>query len=501
MPMKLNIPGKIFNKIILFTAIVVYTITAYNSNGFYHADEHYQLIEFAGIKTGSNTPEDLTWEYHQEMRPALQPVICFLIFKALNAVGINDPYHLTFGLRLISGILTILVMSYFIKQVENWFQENFLKNAFSVLSYFLWFIPFLGVRFSSETWSGIMFLLSLAIYNNPGKSFSKIIYIGVSLGLSFFFRFQAALLILGFVLWLIFIQKEKLIYFTRLALGFSLLLISGIILDTWFYGSLVFTPWNYLNNTILHGGTTGFGTSSWYYYFQKLIELPGIFIGIILLFALAINIFKFPKDIFVWSVVPFIIVHCILPHKEERFLFPIVFLFPFLIIRSYQIIKPLLSKHKLVKIIYYILGIVAILFNLIGLVAMAQKSAGIGRMAVTSYIHNHYKKEKTNLISCRWANPYNPWQSLPMKFYKEKELVYKHIDNLCELNDSLIIEDAINLLTIRKADLENKECLVFLEKYNFRCEIQSIPLWQEKINSVYKGFENYDIIILYKKVK
>ena len=88
-----------------------------------------------------------------------------------------------------------------------------------------------------------------------------------------------------------------------------------------------------------------------------------------------------------------------------------------------------------------------------------------------------------------------------MKFYTEKEMVYKHIDNLCELNDSLIIEDAINLLTIRKADLENKECLGFLEKYNFRFEIQSIPLWQEEINSVYKGFENYDIIILYHKVK
>jgi phosphatidylinositol glycan class B len=53
----------------------IYLLTAIHSNGFHHPDEHYQIVELAGLKGGWNTGANLTWEYDAQIRPALQPMI------------------------------------------------------------------------------------------------------------------------------------------------------------------------------------------------------------------------------------------------------------------------------------------------------------------------------------------------------------------------------------------------------------------------------------------
>jgi phosphatidylinositol glycan class B len=42
--------------------VLVYVITAIFSNGYHHPDEHYQIVEFTGLKAGWNTGWNLTWE-------------------------------------------------------------------------------------------------------------------------------------------------------------------------------------------------------------------------------------------------------------------------------------------------------------------------------------------------------------------------------------------------------------------------------------------------------
>jgi len=81
-----------FHKIVFIFAFIVYGITAYQSSGYYHADEHYQIIEFAGSKLGTHTSDELAWEYKAAIRPALQPTICYLVFSILHFFHIDDPY-------------------------------------------------------------------------------------------------------------------------------------------------------------------------------------------------------------------------------------------------------------------------------------------------------------------------------------------------------------------------------------------------------------------------
>jgi hypothetical protein len=46
-------------KIILYVIFAGYLLTAFHSNGYHHPDEHFQLIEFAGLKGGWNTGDNL----------------------------------------------------------------------------------------------------------------------------------------------------------------------------------------------------------------------------------------------------------------------------------------------------------------------------------------------------------------------------------------------------------------------------------------------------------
>lgn len=481
--------------IVGFAAIVFFT-TAYNSHGYYHPDEHYQIIEFAGLKLGTHTPNDLAWEFRAQMRPTLQPVICFVFLKTFDFLNITNPYNQALILRLLSSLLALVFIFHFIQNTKGIIQKESVKVAYYLLSYFLWFIPFISVRFSSETWSGLFFLFSLSLFLN--KTRNKPYLIGLLFGVSFLFRFQIAFALFGFGLWLIFINHSKLTYIVKVVLSFCAVVLLGLIVDSWFYGELVFTPWNYFYINIIEGAAAGFGTSPCYYYLYKILSFPTYFIGIPVALSYIILLFKKPKNILLWITIPFIVGHSIVSHKEARFLFPIVYLFPLMLIECYLILNDLGAGFSFKRSLKYYIGIMFVIVNVIGIIAMGQKSAGIGRMQITKYIHDKYGKEKINLISYSYGNPYNPWLGLPNKFYHEDSLTEYRINSLCELNDSLLQDEAINLLVIRKIDKNKIDCCKTLNTNKLIFELQSVPKWIETINDNFRGFENDNLLELYK---
>lgn len=159
-----------FHQIIFIIAIIWYALTAYSSIGYFHADEQYQIIEFAGIIDGTNTAKDLAWEYNAQIRSAMQPAICCLIFKVCDFFSITNPYDKAFVIRLITGLLSVLAIYFFTNSCKNIILNKY-RKLFLILSYFIWFLPFINVRFSSETWSGITLLLALALVVRNKRSY------------------------------------------------------------------------------------------------------------------------------------------------------------------------------------------------------------------------------------------------------------------------------------------------------------------------------------------
>jgi len=487
-----------FYALVLAVAAILFFITAYNSHGFYHPDEHYQIVEFAQAKLGIIDTKTLAWEYHEQIRPTAQPMLCFFVLKVLHAFKIVNPYHQTLCLRLLTAFFALIAIHFFVKNTQNFFENKIIQKGYYLLSYFLWFIPFLSVRFSSETWAGLLFLLALTLLlKNINK---KIPYfqIGILLGLSFLFRFQMAFALLGLFLWLFFANKTKIYSLFMLSLGFLVILIFGFCLDSWFYGEFVITPWNYFYSTILDSDTPNFGTSPWYFYLTKLISFPNYIVGISFVVSMIFLLLKTPKNIFLWCFIPFVLVHSFVPHKEERFIFPLAYLFAIILTMAFHLLYDLIRKRTVFKTFNHVFLFLFFATNLVGLLVMGYQGADKGRIAMTKFVYDNYKERPVKVLFFSNSNPYNPWHFGPIRFYSPPNLQDQvYINDIDVLNVHPPLEGYDNLLFIKKTYLQNSEVVRELEERGYVFKQQSVPLWIEKIYKLHDNFPNMWIYTLY----
>jgi GPI mannosyltransferase 3 len=482
-----------FDRVIIIVAIIWYTLTAYFSIGYFHADEHYQIVEFAGIIDGTNTPKDLAWEYRAQIRPAVQPVICNLIFQTCNYFSITDPYDKAFVLRLITGLLSVIIISFFTNSFKGIIQGKTWK-LFLVLSYFTWFLPFLNVRFSSETWSGISFLLALSFVIRNKNSYRTYFILGCLLGLSFLFRFQIAFAGLGLFLWLIFIKKETVAKIILMLTAGLLIALIGVFIDSWFYGNWTFTFWNYFNENLIIGKVSEFGTSPWYYYFFYIFRYSFFPFGILIIVALLFLVFRKSNSIFIWIILPFIIIHSFISHKELRFLFPLVNLIPIVFIlalQEFRSIKWMRTDNPLIKGMFILIMIV----NMIAVIVASIKPAGTSGIRIAEKIYKMDRDKPTDLYYLNNSNPFLPW-GLRTNFYAPGNLMNKELG----INKQIIIPSADkgrqNVLVIKTRDAQNIEIRNFIRSMKMTEKCKSIQEFLIPFLKIY-GYRTDDILILY----
>ena len=441
-----------------------------------------------GIDSGINLP----WEYHAQLRPTLQPVIFIGLYKICLFMGIDNPYHQMFLLRLISSLLSftalLLLAKYALKEFDIHGKWDKLFIIFPVL--LMWYVPYVSVRFSSENWSTIFFIYGfiLSEYVRMKRSKKWIYYLlpGIIFGLAYQFRYQTALMTGGYILWLIFIKKENIKNLSSIIFGFLIVLGLCFWLDSWFYEKMVFPSWNYLKFNFTQSAAT-FGAFPWYFYFLEGSDNVFLPIGIMILISLIYFIFRKPTLPYIWIILPFLFVHVLLKHKELRFLFCLL---PFLHVCTgyfvYQIWKGKFHKKYLLVKIIRIFIISLIILNILVIIPMASKAASVGYMSMSNYLHHQVGNRKLNLIAFPWSSPYSPWKNPPFPQYAEKNMNQYFIDNVNQLNDSLIIPDCVNYLTIRDYDL-NTEVRSKIEQLGFVLVKTSVPVWVVNLNNFFMG--------------
>jgi phosphatidylinositol glycan class B len=195
-------------------------------------------------------------------------------------------------------------------------------------------MPYLNVRFSSENCAGIAFLVSLlcvpgifrrgVIDARPGHWLAC----GFFLALSFYFRFQMAFAILGLMVWLTLyarpLWKVYLLLLTGALFGLGL----NLLVDHWFYGEWVLTPFRYYEANIIKDAASDYGTTPWYDYIVLFLTQGVPPISWILFILFCVGLVKRPMQLMVFVFLPFLLGHMLVPHKEFRFLYPMVI--PFL---------------------------------------------------------------------------------------------------------------------------------------------------------------------------
>lgn len=482
------------SNIYLFTTFgLIYLIAAIFSNGYYHPDEHYQLIEFAGLKLHWNSAADLTWEFDRKIRPTLQPFIVLVIFKVLGFVGIRDVFVLSGALRLLSACFSFIAIYLFTNTFKREVKEKF-RLWFYILSFCLWFLPSVNVRFSSETWSGNCLLIAIILITRIQTTRLNPLLIGIFFGLAFEFRFQSTFAIVGMLAWIIFVSKVRDRKILWIFIGGIIILSMGIAFDSYYYGQVVVTPYEYFRANLVDGIASNYGTSPWYAYFIFIIIAPTVIIGFSILFSIIWSITCLPKHIIVWTIFPFILFHTIIPHKELRFLFPIINLIPLILILMVQYVDDIVKRTNLLKIPFRVIVYISLCINLIGLIGLISKPAGNGSANMIQYIHRKYKNTNPLVIYCLPEN--NPYvigsgRGLKAKFYTSNNLLLKDITwrNLQRpKTNALYVMPVSNIVEGR-----------MLEKKGYRKEFIAIPKWILFLNHFYTTFDGQSVPILYTK--
>ena len=137
------------------------------------------------------------------------------------------------------------------------------QMLFLFCSLLLFYIPFLNIRFSSETWAGLLFLYPIAqMLRKDSESINPFLIV-LFLGLSFLFWYQVGFIIFGFIFWLIFIKKTELISLFKIGFSFLGICLLSIAIDSWFYSELTISAWNYFKVNLLDDVASTFGIAPW----------------------------------------------------------------------------------------------------------------------------------------------------------------------------------------------------------------------------------------------
>lgn len=311
-----------------FTALVAVTgITAYFSYAYFHIDEYFQILELVRYKNG-DIGDPLPWEHVERLRPWLQPALYFGVVKVL---GLHDAYRMAFVLRLLTGLANVGSVFLLWRTTERWLETDEAKRLHLRVLTLLGFLPYLFVRTSSESASAAALTAGFALIfrstrKREGKwegepSLVQMALGGFLLGAAFEFRFQTAFSSLPIVIWLL-VHRVR-----RIALlaggGFAALLL-GALADRWGYGEWQFPAWTYFRTNILEGAAGTFGTEPPFaYVWMTPANLFFPVVGaLIVLVVLAWR--RHLRDPLTAATLPFVLVHCLIAHKEERFLFPVV---------------------------------------------------------------------------------------------------------------------------------------------------------------------------------
>jgi phosphatidylinositol glycan class B len=434
--------------------LLVQVVAAWFSIGYHHPDEHFQVLEFCNYKLGFSPVTDLPWEYAAQCRPALQPLMAYGLSKLLLAAGLYNPFTVAFVLRLLVGIFTWVVSCRIVLLMLPEFTTDIGKKVWVYCCMLLWFVPYVGVRFSAENIGGLLFFFSLS-YLLPMTDFTArknviaLLVTGLLLGLAFFLRLQLAAGYAAFGLWILIYRKWPLSYWLYAATGFVVAIALSVCMDHWLYGEWVFTPYKYFDLNIVQHVAAKYGVYPWYYYFDAFFNLgvPPISIVMMLLFFAGVAIKK--QHVFTWIAVAIILEHCFVAHKEMRFLFPVSLAFIFLACSGFEWLwlrYP--DKTKMWLVSLKVLMVVNTAVILAKISTPAHETITYQK-AIYDYCRHH-----DVILVCEHESVYHKFE-LEIDFYKPRNMVVKVVENEAEIQPILQAagsKEVIFLSTLLHAD-------------------------------------------------
>ena len=471
---------------ILLAALVVYLLCAVFSSGSLYPDEHFQILEFAKWKLGEGGPQAMAWEHVAKIRPTLQPVLAMVMIRFCQWIGMESPFHQAMVMQIITAVVMLFSMFQFVKAAGSWVNPQH-RNGLLAATLFFWVVPMISVHFSSETLSTACLLLLLAgLLRREQPSVREALWMGIVAAIGFEFRYQMAFALVGILAWILVVGRYRWQIWSMAALGFIGVLVLCFALDCWFYGKMVFTPYNYYYINIVKHVAASFGESPWYVYLISLGSFPGLALGIPLVISLCVGTIRYYRNPVVWAFWSFLLLHSAISHKEPRFIFPLMSMLPLFVVWTYDLVF-----HKQNRLVAYAVIGPLVLVNTGGLVHVVFNPAASGKATMMKYLCKKASEKKSLRVRTKGIS--NPFRTGPLiaDFYLWQPVEVE------EDNGSNIEEDSkADMVVLRQGDIEDRRKITangYSEVY------RSIPQWQDALNRFYPIYNPNSVLIAYEK--
>jgi len=435
----------------LSLSLLLHLVAGVMSVGFYDMDEHFQVMEFVSYKLGNSPATALPHEFFEHCRSWLQPTIYEALARMWRAVGIVSPAFWATSFRGFSALLGWLSLVGMALCAYQWFPQRKYRELSVKFGALLYFMPYLHARTSSENLGGSFFALAVATltlfskkesvplgsikhFPTPTTSHTHLTdlaaaSVGLLLGLSFLSRFQMGFMIFGLGIWCWLIARIHFKSLTILLLGIIASIGLGVLLDWRGTGVWTLSPYNYFFAFQKATASPNISVFPWWGYFRFLagdVPLLGNLIAAGVIAGWAAK----PTHPLTFATLPFVLIHMLIPHKEPRYLFPLISSVPILLTfgltliieaRETSAFRPgfiRLVLHLISSVIVPLILPLILVLNAGGLLIATLKPAAIQPL-LHSYIFDHQKEiTKLQFID---SHPFE-LIGLPLNFYRPPHL-------------------------------------------------------------------------------
>jgi hypothetical protein len=305
--------------VLMLVGLALRLIAVVFARGYMGSDDHYQVIEIAADWERGNHLFLSGGE--QFYRSLLYPGVNWLLMALTHRLGFYHPDTVMMVNRFAHALysLWVIVLTYRIGLLlggkRTAWTAGLLVAAHAVM-------PYVAVRDLLET-ACIPFLL-LGLYKiiqiektDARHSSRAWLVAGAALGLSFVIRWQVASAILGIGLYVLYRRRWR--GMILLSVGCLFPIVFQGLWDLNLHGIFLGSMWVYIAHNMQHA--RDYVVGPWYRYVWLIL---GIFIPpFSLLFVAAIARYARRMGVVLWAVLAFLIVHMLVPGKQERFLLPI----------------------------------------------------------------------------------------------------------------------------------------------------------------------------------
>jgi len=444
--------NKTFLAMILM-ALILHMIACVYSVGFYHPDEHYQIVEFAAYKVGLVQQQDLAWEYFSRSRPWIQPFLMSVVFRMLMSIGVHNVFVSLLVLRIIISLLSIISFILLGLCTLKWIPNKRIRNITLFALLFAFYIPVLHARLSSENFSAFFIITTIGILSlskpsslsgNSIKSFLIRFFVGSMLGMAFVVRYQMIFMVIGIFAWLMVVKKIKLRHFLEISSAFIFIFFISIYADHWGYGVWTLSIWNQFKIMFITKNYPSNQSYPWWFYsVMYWREFSGPLGLTLLIFPLLLWCLA-PYQILTFATIPFILFHFFIPHKEVRYLFPYIYLAPIMIgVSMWELLKRKCLKflyQKTIRGILYGLVFVLLIINA-GLLVVNMLVPQTDNVFFLQAIHDHVPIGN----NIYWESNTNPFtlDGLPLMFFYSSQYFPVQVGSFKGLK-TLAVDNKIN---------------------------------------------------------